>query len=773
MAAQLNFGAGNSVEFGTTGNGTSAILSCNKSSLTNIVVGDLLVAWIHNQGSGVGTITPPSGWIAYGASPGTPDWTTSRTSQFFYYAIKSQNDIDSIPTTLTWTISSTPGRAAAVVARATGIDLDNIEDSASTAFTGGSTSLTIPSITTVNATTLLVAGIHQQNSANTGSPTVTSLLTAFDEYKTSPTGSTLANTGAIMGYQYRTSAGATGSVSPTFDSATTVLGGELVAFKAGAWSPPVITRPTIVGVATTFQTVSAVTTFTINKPSGIQDGDLLVMALSGQSPTATGDFTLSGWSRVSQAFVGGTSNRITGFYTMPVPSAAALTQNSFTFTATDSASGGRVVAEMFIVRGADLTNTIVGYSPYGTTASQTTTIQPPAPATTRNLLLATYNAQFVSGIDYSIASGPSGMTQHIYLPSSTAAQSKTILAVYQQDVGAGPTGAKALTWAGAQSQSSGVAIIIRALGESDPNPGLAIRYTSAVDTLSAGHLYYTSATDTITTPLEIRPVPTGYSSVSAMLSQSPFYVAHRGGSADWPEMSLHAYTQSVFWGAGAVELSLARTSDGVWFGLHDASLDRTSLNSGGGNGTTLVASTMTWAQVQAYQIQYPNVANNSSLPKPYMRWEEIIAAYYPTHVIFVDPKVATAYTSELLAMMDALPGTPTDHFVAKSYGVSGGVSNSSGWIHDAAAHGYATWGYFYQVDAPNYATYQGRYTILGMDYTADATSWASIMSYGKPVIGHIVPNGTAAATALGYGAAGLMVSGVQEVIPRSANPSQS
>ncbi|HSW92480.1 MAG TPA: hypothetical protein VLH14_01210, partial [Patescibacteria group bacterium] len=301
MAAQLNFGPGNSVEFGTTGNATSAILSCDKTSLANVIVGDLLVAWIHNQSSGAGSITPPAGWIAYGAAPGTPDLATSRTSRFYYYAVKSQNDIDSIPTTLTWTISATPGRAAAVVARATGIDLDDIEDSASTAFTAGTTSLTIPSITTVNATTLLVAGIHQQNSANTSSPTVTALLTAFDEYKTSPTGSALANTGAIMGYQYRASAGSTGTVSPTFDTATTVLGGELVAFKAGAWSPPVISRPTIVGVATTFQTASAVVSFTISKPSGVQDGDLLVMALSGQSPTATGDFMLSGWSRVSQA----------------------------------------------------------------------------------------------------------------------------------------------------------------------------------------------------------------------------------------------------------------------------------------------------------------------------------------------------------------------------------------------------------------------------------------------------------------------------------------
>jgi hypothetical protein len=762
MAAQLLFGTGDSVEFGTTGNGTSASLSFNKTTLSNIIVGDLLVAWIHNQSSGTGSITPPSGWTAYGASPGSPDYTTSRTSQFFYYAIKSQNDIDSLPTALTWTISATPGRAAAVVARATGIDLDNIQDSASTTFTGigSSTSITIPGITTNNATTLLIAGVHQQNSANGTSPTATGLLTAFDEYKTSPSGSILANTGAVIGYQYRTAAGATGSVTATFDSTATVLGGELVAFKAGAWSPPVIDRPTIVGVATTYQTAAAVISFTINKPSGVQDGDLLVMALSGQSPTATGDFTLSGWSRVSAAFVGGTSNRITGFYTLPVPTASTLTQNDFTFTATDSGSGGRVVAEMFIVRGADLANTIVGISPYGTVASQTITVQPPTPITTKNLLLTTYNAQFTSAIDYSIASGPSGMTQHIYLPSSTAAQSRTILAVYQQDIEAAAPGAKALTWTGAQSQTSGVSITIRALGEPDPNPGTALKYTSAPDTLNTAHLYYTSGVDTLSTPTEVRPFPNGYATVSAMLAASPFYVAHRGGSADWPEMSLHAYTQSGFWGGvGALEVSLARTSDGVWFGLHDDTLDRTS-------GTTgFTASAHTWAEVQAYQITASGTTNPTQPARPYMRWEELMDAYYDSHIFFVDPKAATGYTSEILDKMDAMPGTPTDKFVAKYYGVS------STWVNAAKARGYMSWGYFYQTDAANFATYQGRWDILGMDYTADAATWTTILSYGKPVIGHIIPNSSAAATALSYGAAGLMVSGVQEAIPRSANPS--
>jgi hypothetical protein len=757
MAAQLHFGTGNSVEFGTTGNGTSGTLSCNKTSLANIVVGDLLVAWIHNQTSGAGSITPPAGWTAYGASPGQPDYVTSRMSQFFYYAIKSQNDIDSIPSTLTWTINATPGRAAAVVARATGIDLDDIEDSASTAFTGigNSSSIVIPGITTNNTTTLLIAGVHQQNGANGTSPVVTSLLTAFDEYKTSPSGSLLANTGAIVGYQNLTSAGPTGSVTATFDTTATVLGGELIAFKAGAWSPPVIDRPTIVGVATTYQTAAAVTSFTINKPSGVQDGDLLVMALSGQSPTATGDFACSGWARVSAPFVGGTSNRVTGIYTLSVPTAAALTQNDFTFTATDSASGGRVVAEMFIVRGADLTDPIVDASPYGTVAAQTITVQPPTPATNKNLLLVTYNAQFTSAIDYSIASGPADMTQHIYLPSSTAPQSKTILAVYQQDIEAGAPGAKSLTWTGAQSQTSGVAVIIRSLGEADPNPGVAVNYTSAPDTLGTAHLYYTSATDTLATPAEVRPFPAGYSTVSAMLATSPFYVAHRGGSANWPEMSLHAYTQAGFWGVGALEVSLARSSDGVWFGLHDDTLDRTSGTSG------FTASAHTWAEIQAFQITASGTTHPSQPTRPYMRWEELMDAYYDSHVFFVDPKAATGFVSELLDMMDAMPGTPTDKFVAKYYGVS------STWVNAAKARGYKSWGYFYQTDVPNLPTYQGRWDILGMEFGANSASWSAILAYGKPVIGHVVSSPSGASAALGFGASGLMVSGVEAVVPRS------
>ncbi|MEO5950496.1 MAG: glycerophosphodiester phosphodiesterase family protein [Candidatus Saccharimonadales bacterium] len=758
--AQLHFGAGDSSTFGTTtgGSGTATLV---KSNLSNMQIGDLLVAWIHNQSSGVGdTITAPTGWVHYGAAIGNPNMSVSRLSGFYYYPLKTQADIDAISTSSVWIFSQSATRVGCVVARATGIDLDNIEDSAATSFTsaGGTTSSAIIGINTVKATTLLVGGIHHQNSASTTSPTTTNFMTAFQEYKTAPTGSALANTGSVMGYTNLTAAGPTGNITATYDTATTAAGGELVAFKVGTWTPaaPISSNPTVVGASTTFVSPNTQTSFTINKPTGYQNGDVLIMALAAQTPTATSDFACSGWSRISQPFISSSAGtRIIAFYALPVPTASLLTQTTFTFTSTDSATAGRICAEIFIVRGADLSNLVSSISPYGTASGQVVTVQPASPSVNNNLLLVGYNANFTSAIDYTIASGPSGMTQQASLISSTAAQSKTALAVYYQNIDSGAVAGKTLTWAGVQSQSAGVSVAIRALGQAAPNAGIALKYTSAPDTLSTAHLYYTSATDTISTPKEVRPVPTGYSSVTSMLATTPFYVAHRGGSADWPEMSLHAYTQSAFWGVGALELSLARTSDGVWFGLHDATLDRTS-------GTTnFTASAHTWAEVQAYLITAAGTTSTPQVDKPYMRWEEIMAAYYNTHIIFIDPKVASGYINELLAMMDAQSGTPTNRFVAKYYGIA------SAWPNAAHAHGYKTWGYFYQADVPNLAAYQGYWDILGMDVGADQPSWDAIKSYGKKVIGHIPATLSSSNSGFSKGADAMMCAGVTEIIPRT------
>lgn len=756
--AQLVFGTGSSVGFGTTASATSGTASFNKTDLSNVAVGDLLVAWIHSQTTTVATITPPSGWTRHGANIGNPSMAVTRLSGIYYYPCPDQVAIDALPATITWTFSSSAGRVGCVVARATGVDLTNIEDAEATTFdaAANASSLVLSSITTINATTLLVGGLHHQNSASTSSPATTSFMTAFQEYKTAPSGSTLSNSAGVLGFTNLTSAGATGTVTATFDSNVTNGGGELVAFRA-LNTPPPVTRPTIVGSPTTAVGVSDTsTTFTINKPSGVENGDLLIMSVSAQTQTATSDFTSAGWSRISQGFVPSSSaDRITGFFALPVPVAANLVATDFTFTCTD-ATGGRIAATMFIVRGADLTDPTSGGSPYGSPSIPSITVSPDKPTANSSLLLLTYNGQFTTGNSFALASVPSGMTEVASHFKTSTNGTTTPVVVYAQDVEAVAITPKTLTWAGTASQLSAVAVSIRKLAEPDVSAGIPIKFTSAPDTLADAHVFYTSAPDTLASPLEVRPFPTGYSSVTAMLTEPMFYVAHRGGSRYWPEGSLHAYTQSGFWGAGALEIPLARTSDGVWFGLHDSTLDRTS----GVSGVT--ASSITWAQVQTYQILGSMAASDpGQANQPYMRWEELMDAYYSTHVIFIDPKYASAHVTELLNMMDAMPGTPTERFVAKYYGVS------SFWSTPARARGYKAWGYFYQSDASNFATYQGNWDILGMDYGADQATWDAISSYGKKVIGHIVPDNTAAMTAIAKGADGLMVSGVKAVIPRN------
>lgn len=238
---------------------------------------------------------------------------------------------------------------------------------------------------------------------------------------------------------------------------------------------------------------------------------------------------------------------------------------------------------------------------------------------------------------------------------------------------------------------------------------------------------------------------------SAMLT-----VAHHGGSRDWPEMSMLAYRNSVLLGAGALEVSLARTRDGVWFGLHDATLDRTS-------GTTdFVAAEHTWAEVSQHRISAEGTTNPSQPAQPYARFEDIVAAFAATHVLYVDPKVVPGtYFPELFAIMSRAP-SPQRSFVAKGY------CTGTDWPTQAAARGYRGWGYYYasevEADAKLLPSTQARWTTLGLDYNGSPAVWERMRKLGRPVLAHVVPDARGAETARRRGASGMIVSGIREVL---------
>ncbi len=57
---------------------------------------------------------------------------------------------------------------------------------------------------------------------------------------------------------------------------------------------------------------------------------------------------------------------------------------------------------------------------------------------------------------------------------------------------------------------------------------------------------------------------------------SRFFIAHRGSGDVFPEHSLEAYEGALAWGARALEISVAQTSDGVLICQHDLTFDRTT-----------------------------------------------------------------------------------------------------------------------------------------------------------------------------------------------------
>jgi hypothetical protein len=254
----------------------------------------------------------------------------------------------------------------------------------------------------------------------------------------------------------------------------------------------------------------------------------------------------------------------------------------------------------------------------------------------------------------------------------------------------------------------------------------------------------------------IPAAPTG-ELVSELLRTPAFTVAHRGGSADWPEMSMFAYRQAVAAGVNALEISLARTSDGVWFGLHDATLDRTSGTAG------FVASEHSWAEISSLRITAAHTTDLDQPTRPYLRFEDLVEAYARTHTIFVDPKVVRAqYFPELLGMMDSLVPRSTQSFIAKGY------CTSTPWADAARARGYRGWGFYYgstiDADPEVLRTTQAHWSMLGLDYDASDAAWAALTGHRKKVLGHIIATKSERRKALAHGAAGLVVSGITEVL---------
>lgn len=224
-----------------------------------------------------------------------------------------------------------------------------------------------------------------------------------------------------------------------------------------------------------------------------------------------------------------------------------------------------------------------------------------------------------------------------------------------------------------------------------------------------------SGTDAISC-VSMKAIPYGSRSVEEMLKTPKFFVAHRGGSASWPEHTERAYSQCPIFKCHGLEMSCGQSSDGVWFGCHDQSLSRLV------PALTKPVDQYTWSEIKAAASQTENMP---------ARLDWLIEHYIDTHVLVVDPKYKTGKWEEFLAVFKGLE----NKIIFKAYG-------DTRWAFDPIrAKGVKTWGYAYAGDKAKswYADWAAGKTcdVLSMEYTAPQDIWTALKASGKPLVSHI------------------------------------
>jgi hypothetical protein len=494
--------------------------------------------------------------------------------------------------------------------------------------------------------------------------------------------------------------------------------------------------------------VASGNSITFTKPP-LQDGDQLLVVIRGSSSAATVDFTCAGWGRQGPAFVPNDSvARILGMYTKPIPSAAAESATSYTFTYTGTA--GRISGEIVAVRGVDPTTPIQTSS-----APNYDSLNPSngvsrlssMTATKAGLLVGVATNEVVSP-NSSTPTPPTGTTLLGISESTTGTgATRSVTALFSQRVTAGPTGILDTTWLSSSSPSTHAVIF----NDAPVAPTAPVVEVSNGDGTSTSAGVYVFDGTTAVPAADVLALNTRSYTVAQMLAEMtsapPVYAAHRGGSLNFSEMTMRAYTNALWHGTKILEYSAQRTSDGVFVGFHDATVDRTTALSGN-------VSAFTWAQLNGVAVDAP-LADGGTVS----RLEDLLDTYGQTHVLFIEDKTY-ANLNALMALIEAHVPNPTQHVVLKFSG-----PGSGGFADLARARGYTTWASYGQSDAPGFSD-ASHFDILSMDVTADATSWGQIVALGKPMWGHIIDTTAAAATATGRGAKGLMTSGVLAVVPK-------
>jgi len=221
------------------------------------------------------------------------------------------------------------------------------------------------------------------------------------------------------------------------------------------------------------------------------------------------------------------------------------------------------------------------------------------------------------------------------------------------------------------------------------------------------------------------------------------YIAHRGGSTSFVEMTADAYARCHALKIECIEMSVWRTSDGVYVLSHDRDTARMF-------GTSVDIPTNPYSALVGLTTTVGG--------HPMARLDDELAKYAGNKVIFIDNKSDTN-NAAFLDYLDTFPNA-TGHFVLKGF-----YTNTMAAL--GRLRGYISWGYYYEVDLPQLDATHDKFDILSMEYHAPQAAFDAVLAKGKPTLAHVCLTLANVNEGFSKGARGVVSGKIETVFPNA------
>jgi hypothetical protein len=438
------------------------------------------------------------------------------------------------------------------------------------------------------------------------------------------------------------------------------------------------TTPTLTPSARTFSYNNVAelnTQLTLTPNANTQLGDIIFAVIAGTNTTATVTPPGTGWTAIT------VKNITNSLYTWAWWRKRGVGETTYAFTF-DNGGAGSVGALYVVSRAASpsIVSAIVNR-----TVDKTNTI-PSITTVVANTLALAIATERTTADETAVTTVPAGWTE-LGFARQTATAIETIWGGTKLQASAGATGTADIVWPNTQTQNG----------------------------------------STVTIGLPPKDLSARVTDIAHWAAQTDAYIAHRGFSKSFPEMTKFAYDEAVMYGANAIEISVWSSSTGTFWAIHDN--DLTIRTNGTGNVTAATDATLAGLTVNA-----GGTGNTSQVGQPLSKLSDILASYGDNVVVFIEAKSMYTVGADAANLATVIKAQPhwQDRFIWKQSGTANPFA--------ARPTGIKTWGYFFDTDMGVFATQQSKFDYVGLDYNSSDATLTTAISSATPgrVIAHIL-----------------------------------